>query len=189
MDIDEILLDTEDRMIKCAADFDAHLKSMRSGQATAETIEHVHVHIPAYGDTPMPLKNVAVIAKADARMLTVKPFDAKTIKELEKGLQAANLGLNIGNDGKIIRVTFPPLSEETRKKQVKSMKDRLEQHKVSIRTIRHDGLKALKGMEKGPGHSEDEVKKAETTVNDLTKEYEGKLDAAFERKSKEIMTV
>jgi len=81
------------------------------------------------------------------------------------------------------------MSEESRKKQVKMIKDRLEQHKVTIRTARHDGLKALKGMEKSAGHSEDAVKKAEIDVNDLTKQYEGKLDAAFERKSKEIMTV
>jgi ribosome recycling factor len=189
MDIDEILLDAEDRMIKCGADYDAHLKSVRSGQATSETIEHVHVVIPAYGDAPLPLKNVALIAKADARMLTVKPFDVKTIKDIDRGMQAANLGLSITNDGKIIRIAFPPMSEENRKKQVKVIKDRLEQHKVTIRNIRHDALKALKGMEKSAGHSEDDVKKAEHDVNELTRQYEGSLDAAFERKSKEIMTV
>jgi ribosome recycling factor len=189
MDIDEILLDAEDRMIKNVTDFDAHLKSVRTGQASTEAIEHVHVEIAAYGDQPMPLKNVAVIAKGDARMLTVKPFDSKTIKEIEKGLNAANLGLTIGNDGKIIRVSFPPMSEENRKKQVKVIKERLEQHKVTIRTVRHDALKALKGMEKSAGFSEDDVKKAEQNVNDLTKEYEGKLDAAYDKKSKDIMTV
>src|SRR3977135_1903312 len=107
MDIDDILLDTEDRMSKSAADFDAYLKTVRSGQASIEAIEHVHVEIAAYGGEPMPLKQVAVIAKADQRMLTVKPFDAKTIKEIEKGLSAANLGLSINNDGKLIRVSFP----------------------------------------------------------------------------------
>lgn len=189
MDIDDVLLECEDGMDKSTNDFDAYLKTLRSGQATVEAVEHVHVIIPAYGETPMPLKNVAVIAKADARMLTVKPFDVKTIKDIEKGFSVANLGLTIGNDGKIIRVTFPPLSEETRKRQVKQIKDRLEQHKVTIRNIRHEAQKQLKGMEKGAGFSEDDVKKAEHRVNDLTKEYEGKLDAAFEKKSKELMTV
>jgi ribosome recycling factor len=189
MDIDDILLDTEDRMIKSAADFDAHLKSVRTGQASPEAIEHVHVEIAEYGGGPMSLKQVAVIAKADARMLTVKPFDSKTIKEIDKALNAANLGLSINNDGKIIRVSFPPMSEENRKKQVKIIKDRLEQHKITIRGVRHEALKALKGMEKGAGFSEDDVKKAEQNVNELTKEYEGKIDAAFERRAKDIMTV
>src|SRR4051812_29395962 len=126
MDIDDVLLDTEDRMDKSIADYDAYLKTVRSGQASNEAIEHVHIEIAAYGGEPTPLKNVAVIAKADARMLTVKPFDAKTIKDIEKGIQAANLGLSINNDGKIIRVSFPPMSEENRKRQVKQIKERME---------------------------------------------------------------
>jgi len=189
MDIDDILLDTEDRMTKSIADFEAYLKTVRSGQASIEAIEHVHVEIAAYGGEPTPLKNVAIISKADARMLNVKPFDGKTIKDIEKGLSAANLGLSINNDGKLIRVSFPPMSEENRKRQVKQIKERLEQHKVTIRNIRHEGQKALKGMEKGAGFSEDDVKKAEHSVNDLTKQYENGLEAAFERKSKEVMTV
>ncbi len=189
MDIDDILLDTEDRMSKSTADFDAYLKTVRSGQASIEAIEHVHIEVAAYGGEPAPLKSLAVIAKADARMLTVKPFDPKTIKDIEKGFSAANLGLSINNDGKIIRVGFPPMSEENRKRQVKQIKERLEQHKVTIRNIRHEGQKALKAMEKGAGHSEDDVKKAEHGVNDLTKQYEGQLDSSFERKSQEVMTV
>ena len=189
MDIDDILLEAEDSMGKSSADFDAYMKTLRSGQATIEAVEHVHVVIPAYGDTPMPLKNVAVIAKADVRMLTVKPFDVKTIKDIEKGFSIANLGLTIANDGKIIRVSFPPMSEETRKRQVKQIKERLEQHKVTIRSLRHEALKSLKSIEKSAGVSEDQVKKAEHDINALTKEYEGKIDGAFERKSVELMTV
>lgn len=189
MDIDDVLLDTEDRMTKSLADFEAYLKTVRSGQASIEAIEHVHVEIAAYGGEPMPLKNLAVIAKSDARMLTVKPFDNKTIKDIEKGFSIANLGLTINNDGKVIRVGFPPMSEENRKRQVKQIKERLEQHKVTIRNIRHEGQKGLKAMEKGAGFSEDDVKKAEHNVNDLTKQYEGLLEAAFDRKSKEVMTV
>ncbi len=143
MDIDDVLLETEEAMTKSTADFDSYLKTVRSGQASPEAIEHVYVEIAAYGGEPTPLKNVAVIAKADARMLTVKPFDSKTIKDIERGIQAANLGLSINNDGKIIRVSFPPMSEENRKRQVKQIKERLEQHKVTIRNIRHDGQKAF----------------------------------------------
>jgi ribosome recycling factor len=188
MDIDEILLDSEDRMIKCVADYEAHLKGVRSGQASVEMVDHVHVDIPAYGGV-VPLKSVALTTKADARMLVIKPFDPKTIKEIEKGINAANLGLNPMNDGKIIRLNFPPMSEENRKKQIKIIKDRLEQHKVTIRNIRHEALKHLKELKGKAGVSEDMEKKAETDVNDLTKKYEGELDQNFEKKSKEIMTV
>src|ERR1041384_7738190 len=126
MDLDEILLDAEDRMIKCVADYDAHLKSVRTGQASVDMVDHVHVDIPTYGGV-VPLKSVAVTSKADARMLIIKPFDPKTIKDIEKGINAANLGINPQNDGKIIRLNFPPLSEETRKKQTKVIKERMEQ--------------------------------------------------------------
>ncbi len=188
MDIDEILLESEDRMIKCVADYDAHLKSVRSGQASPEMVEHILVDIPAYGGV-VNLKSVALTSKADARMLVIKPFDPKTIKEIEKAINAANLGLTPMNDGKIIRLNFPPMSEENRKKQVKIIKERLEQHKVTVRNIRHDALKGLKELKGKAGVGEDAEKKAETDVNDLTKKYESELDANFEKKSKEIMTV
>jgi ribosome recycling factor len=188
MDPDEILLDSEDRMIKCVADYEAQLKSVRSGQASIEMVEHVHVDIPAYGGV-VPLKQVAMISRGDMRMLLVKPFDAKTIKEIDKAFQAANLGLSIQSDGRVIRLIFPPLTEETRKRQIKSIKDGLEQHKVTVRNARHDALKQLKAMEKGAGFGEDDVKKAEKEADTLTRKYEGQLDGHFERKSKEIMTV
>jgi ribosome recycling factor len=187
MDLDYVLLDAEDRMDKCVADYAAHLKSVRTGQASTEMVEHVHVDIPAYGGL-VPLKQVALIAKADMRMLTIKPFDVKTIKDIEKGLLAANLGLTPMNDGKIIRLNFPPMSEENRKKAIKLIKDRMEQHKITLRNVRHDALKQVKDL-KGQGLSEDAQKKAETDINELTKVHEQQLDGHFEKKSKEVMTV
>lgn len=186
MDIDEILLDAEDRMIKCVADYDAHLKSVRTGQASTEMVEHVHVNIPEYGGE-VPMRQVALVAKQDLRMVVVKPFNPKTIKEIEKGIFAANLGLTPQNDGKVIRLNFPPLSEENRKKQIKTIKDRMEQHKVTLRNVRHDGVKLIKDL-KGKV-SEDDQKKAEEELNGLTRKYEGQLAGHFEKKSKEIMTV
>jgi len=188
MDIDEIQLDAEDRMIKSVADFDGYLKGVRSGQASTEMLEHVHVDIPEFGGV-VPLKTVALVTKADARMLVIKPFSPKTIKDIEKGINAANLGLAPNNDGKIIRLNFPPMSEENRKKSVKLIKDRLEQHKITIRNVRHEALKHLKDLKGKSGVSEDDEKRAETEINDLTKKYESELDSHFESKSKEIMTV
>lgn len=186
MDLDEILLDAEDRMIKCVADYDAHLKSVRTGQASTEMVEHVQVNIPAYGGQ-VPLRQVALVVKADVRLLTIKPFDPKTIKDIEKSIFAANLGLTPQSDGKVIRLNFPPLSEENRRKQTKTIKDRMEQHKVTLRNVRHDAVKGIKDL-KGKV-SEDDQKKAEEEINSLTRKYEGQLDAHFDKKSKEIMTV
>jgi ribosome recycling factor len=188
MDIDEILLEAEDGMIKCVADFDQHLKSVRSGQASPEMVEHLQVDIPAYGGV-VALNSVAVVTRGDARMLIIKPFDPKTIKEIEKAINQANMGLTPANDGKIIRLNFPPMSEENRKKQVKIIKERLEQHKITMRNVRHEALKALKEIKGKSGVGEDAEKKAEGDVNELTKKYEAQLDSHFDKKSKDIMTV
>ncbi|MFH0938099.1 MAG: ribosome recycling factor [Planctomycetota bacterium] len=186
MDTDDILLDSEDRMDKCVADFAARLKNVRTGQASVEMVEHVHVDIPDYGGA-LPLKQVALISKSDMRMLTIKPFDAKTIKEIEKGILAANLGLTPISDGRVIRLNFPAMTEENRKKAVKLIKEYLEQHKVSLRNVRHDAMKHLKAIQKNI--SEDAEKKAEADVNELIKTHETQLDEHFEKKSKEIMTI
>jgi ribosome recycling factor len=188
MDLDEILLDAEDRMIKSVADYEGYLKTVRTGQASPEMLEHVHVNIPAYGGV-LPLKQVALVAKQDARMLVVKPFDVKTIGDIEKGLFAANVGITPQNDGKLIRLNFPPLSEENRKKQAKSIKDRMEQHKVTLRNVRHDAVKQIKEQKGKPGVSEDAQKQAETDANELIKKFEGQLQSRYEKKEKEIMTV
>jgi ribosome recycling factor len=188
MDLDDVLLEAEDSMDKCVADYEAHLKGVRTGQASVEMVEHVHVDIPAYGGV-VPLRQVALITKSDMRMLTIKPFDPKTIKEIEKGILAANLGLTPMNDGKLIRLNFPPMSEENRKKTTKMIKDRMEQHKVTVRNLRHDAIKHIKDMKGKAGVSEDAQKKAEADINELTKAHEAKLEASFEKKSKEIMTV
>lgn len=188
MDMDEALLDCEDRMIKTVADYDHFLKGIRTGQASVEILDGIQVDIPAYGGI-VPLKSVAVVSKQDARMLIVKPFDPKTIKEIEKALQASDIGITPTNDGKIIRLAFPPLSEERRKQTVKLLKDRLEQHKVALRNIRKDTLKSLSENKGKPGVSEDALKKNEEEVQELIKKFEKQLDDAFEKKSKEVMTV
>jgi len=188
MDLDEAILDGEDRMIKTVADYEHFLKGVRTGQASAEVLDGIQVNIPAFGGI-VPLKSVAVVSKQDARLLVVKPFDPKTAKEIEKALQASDLGITPANDGKVIRLAFPPLSEERRKQTVKMLKDHLEQHKVALRNIRKDALKHVAENDGKPGVSEDAVKQSEEEIQSLTKKYEEQLDAAFDRKSKEVLTV
>ena len=188
MDIDEALLDGEERMIKTGADYEHYLKGVRTGQANVDVFNNIHVDIPAYGGV-VALKAVALITKQDARMVVIKPFDPKTSKEIEKALGASDLGITPANDGKVIRMAFPPMSEERRKQAVKALKERLEQHKVAIRNIRKDTLKHVEDNEGKPGVSEDAVKNGKEEVQTLTKKYEEQIESAFERKSKEVMTV
>lgn len=188
MDIDEALLEAEDKMIKTCADYDGFLKGVRTGQASVEVFDRVHVDIPAYGGI-VPLKSVAVISRQDASMIIIKPFDPKTLKEIEKAISAADLGITPTNDGKILRCAFPAMSEERRKQTVKAIKERLEQHKISLRNERKDALKHIEENKGKAGVSEDAITKGKDDVQALVKQYEGQLDTAFDKKSKEIMTV
>ena len=188
MDIDEILLDSEDRMIKCVADYESHLKGVRSGQASVEMVDHVHVDIPAYGGV-VPLKSVALTSKADARMLVIKPFDPKTIKEIEKGINAANLGLTPMNDGKIIRLPIPPLTEERRKDLVKKLHGVAENHRVAVRNIRRDGNEAVKKLLKDKKITEDDEKRALDEIQKMTDAHMQRIDQAAKSKEKEILEI
>ncbi len=188
MDIDEALLDCEDRMIKAVADFERYMKGVRTGEASTEIVEGINVDIPAYGGVTN-LKSVAVISKQDARMLVIKPFDPNTIKDIDKAIQKSDIGITPNNDGKIIRLAFPPMSEERRQQTVKALKERLEQHKVSIRNVRKDAIKQVDGAKGQSGVSEDNIEAAREEIQSLTKKYESQLDQGYEKKSKQIMTV
>jgi len=188
MDIDEALMDCEDRMIKTVVDYDGFVKSVRTGQATTEILDKVSVDIPAYGGV-VPLKSVAVVAKQDATLVVVKPFDIKTIKDIEKALSASDIGITPTNDGKVIRIAFPPMSEERRKQTVKILKDRLEQHKVALRNIRKESLKHIEDSEGKAGISEDMLEKGKEEIQSLTKQHEDQLDKHFDNKSVEVMKV
>jgi ribosome recycling factor len=188
MDMDEALLDCEDRMIKTVADYEHFLKGIRTGQAAVEILDGIQADIPAFGGM-VPLKSVAVVSKHEARLLVIKPFDPKTMREIERALQASDLGITPINDGKVIRLAFPPLSEERRQQTVKLLRDRLEQHKVALRNVRKDTLKHVNENKGKAGVSEDALKQADDEVQRLTKKYEGQLEAALEKKSKEVLTL
>jgi len=188
MDIDEALMDCEERMIKTVVDYDGFIKGVRTGQASTEILDKVSVDIPAYGGV-VPLKSVAVITKQDASLVVIKPFDPKTLKDIEKALSASDIGITPANDGKIIRLAFPPMSEERRKQTVKLLKDRLEQHKVALRNIRKDSLKHVEDSKGKAGVSEDMLEKGKEEIQNLVKQYEGQLDKHFEKKSAEVMKV
>jgi ribosome recycling factor len=161
------------------------LLHIRAGKANPSMLDGVKVE--SYG-TLMPLNQVSSISTPDPRTILVQPWDKNTIQPIEKAIMAANLGFNPQNDGTLIRITVPALTEERRKDLVRRAKDVTETAKVSLRTIRKAGNDAAKKLEKD-GYPEDEIKRLEADIQKLTDEYSDKADKLLEAKEKDIMTV
>jgi len=163
----------------------AELVKIRAGKAMPNFLDGIMV---AYYGTPTPIQQVASITTPDARTLAIKPWEKTLIPEVEKAIINSDLGLNPQNNGEMVMLTIPPLTEERRKNLVKQVKNECENGKISIRTVRKDTNDALKKLLK-EGASEDEVKRAEDTVQKFTDTYTSKIDTHFEKKEAEIMKV
>ncbi|HRI14638.1 MAG TPA: ribosome recycling factor [Verrucomicrobiota bacterium] len=183
--IDDILLETEEKMLKTEEHLVNQFAGVRTGKASPSLLESVLVE--AYGTT-MRLRELATISAPEARMLVVQPFDAANVKAIEKGIQNANLGLNPATQGKFIRVVLPDLSAERRTEFVKICKKLTEEGRIAVRNERRQAMERLKKA-KNDGVSEDEVKTAEAEVQKLTDQYVAKLDQHLAHKEKEILTV
>lgn len=183
MDPDEILLEVEEQMEKAVGYLTAELKGLRTGRASPGLVEHVKVE--AYGST-CDLKQLAQISVQEGNQILIKPFDPGTLKDIDKAIRAANIGLTPNTDAKIIRLQVPPLSGEVRNKMCDQARKMCEQAKVTIRNARRDGNKKLDEARKAGELSEDDAEKAKDGVQDLTKQYEGKADAATAARIKEI---
>jgi len=161
------------------------LKGIRTGRASTGLIDHVRVE---YYGTPTPVNQLATVSTPDATSILVKPFDPSSVKDIVKALTVSDLNLPVNPDGKVIRLTIPPLSEERRKQIVVQVKNCGEQAKVSIRNVRRDANKQLEEEQKSKLISEDDRDKGKRDIDDLTKKYTGKIDDAIKAKSVEIMT-
>jgi ribosome recycling factor len=159
---------------------------VRTGRATTSLLDEVKVD--SYGSLA-PLNQVATLAVPEARTITIQPWDAKQIQAIEKAIMNSNIGLTPANDGKIIRLSLPPLTEERRKDLVKQLKRDAEDAKVAVRNIRRDAIDGLKKLEKDKQISEDELKRAEKDVQDFTNAHVAKIDEVFAHKEKEVMEV
>ena len=186
MSADNAIATTEQGMEKALSHLQKEFRLTRTGRATPALVENVKVN--AYG-AEMPLKQCATISVPEARQLMLKPFDLGLLKEIEKALLASDLGVTPQNDGKLIRLAFPPLTEERRKKLAQDVKTKGEDAKIIIRNARRDGLKSLDDLEKKKAISEDDHKKLKDDVQNLVKNYEKKVDAEVEKKTKEIMEI
>lgn len=186
MSTKEVLRETEVRMRGAISAMEADLATIRTGRATPALVERVSVD---YYGTPTPLNQLATINAPEPQLLTIRPFDPSSIKTIEKGILAANLGFTPSNDGKLIRIVVPSLTEERRQEMVKLVSQRLEEAKVAVRNIRRDGLEFLREMENEKEISEDEFHRAKDNLQDLTDKYTEQIEEIGERKEKEIMEV
>ncbi len=176
----------EDKMEKTLSNLQEEYVSIRAGRANPRILDKIQVD---YYGTPSPLQSVANVSVPEARMIQIQPWEASLIKDIEKAIIASDLGLTPANDGKVIRLVFPELTEERRKELVKDVKKKGENAKVAIRNIRRDANDAIKKQNKANEISEDEQKQLEDKIQKLTDKFVAQIDKAVEAKSSEVMTV
>ena len=176
----------EEKMGKSLANLEEEFAGIRAGRANPHVLDKLRVD---YYGTPSPIQSVANVSVPEPRMIQIQPWEASMVKEIEKAIMCSDLGINATNDGKVIRLVFPELTEERRKELAKDIKKKGENAKVAVRNIRRDAIDHLKKVGKEEDLSEDEVKDLEDTVQKLTDEYVAKVDKAVDAKSKEILTV
>jgi ribosome recycling factor len=184
--IKETIAESDQRMKSTIQALEEDLSTIRTGRASPALVEHMPVD---YYGAPTPLMQLASISVPEARVLMIKPFDPSTVKTIEKAILASELGLTPNNDGKVIRLNLPMLTEQRRKDLAKQVHTRLEEARVSARNIRRDVMKDLKEFEKEKLISEDELKHAETEMQKLTDKTIEMIDLVGVKKEKEIMEV
>jgi ribosome recycling factor len=182
----EVLKEASSKMEKALSHLKDEFKSVRTGRASISIFDNVKVD---YYGSPTPLSGVATLSAPEPRLIVIQPWEASMIQPIEKAIMNSNMGFNPQNDGKVIRIPIPTLTEERRKEFVKMVKKMGEEAKVAIRNIRRDANDSLKSLEKDKDISEDDCKKGTEKVQDITKDYEKKIDAAIEQKEKEIMEI
>lgn len=184
MTADEILMDAEERMEKGVNHFRDELRGLRTGRATPALVDGLKVE---YYGSPTPLKQMAQISTPDPQQIVIRPFDPSALKEIEKAIRSSDIGLSPNNDGKMIRLTVPPMSGEQRQKLVQRVKKSAEEARVACRNVRRDANKAFDTAEKDKEMTEDERDQGKEQVQELLKTYEGKIDDYADKKTKEIM--
>ena len=176
----------EDKMEKTLSNLQEEYVSIRAGRANPHILDKIQVD---YYGTPSSLQSVANISVPEARMIQIQPWEASLIKDIEKAILASDIGLTPANDGKVIRLVFPELTEERRKELVKDVKKKGENAKVAVRNVRRDANDTIKKENKANEISEDEQKQFEDKIQKLTDKFVAKIDDAIEAKSTEVMTV
>lgn len=176
----------EEKMKKSVKNLESELNTIRAGRANPHVLDKITVD---YYGTPTPLNQVGNISIPEARLIQIQPWDISVMKEIEKAINASDLGINPTNDGKVIRLVFPELTEERRKALTKDVKKKGEETKVAIRNIRRDGIDAFKKLEKANEITEDELKSLEDEIQKITDKNVADIDKLIEAKNKDIMAI
>ena len=184
MPIDDILLDTEEKMDKAVEHFHRELRGIRTGRASAGLVEHIRVE---YYGSPTELRQLASIAVPEPDMIIVKPFDPASTKDIERAIQASELGITPMSDGKIIRLPVPSLSVDRRRQLAAQLKKLAEAARVAVRNLRRDANKLAETEEADSTMTEDEAQQCKEETQKLTDQYGGKIDQYLEEKQKEVM--
>jgi ribosome recycling factor len=184
--VKEIEASVRTRMEKAVADLQHDMTIIRTGRASVSILDHVRVD---YYGTPTPLNQLGNLHVPEPSLITVQPWDMSQIGPIEKAIRAANLGLNPANDGKLIRIPIPPLTEDRRKELVKQLHGVAENHRVAIRNIRRDGNESVKKLLKDKTIAEDDERRALEEIQKMTTSYMDKLDQAAKNKEKEIIEI
>jgi len=184
--IKEVEAGLKSRMEKALSDLQHDMAAIRTGRASLGILDHIRVD---YYGTPTPLNQVANLHVPEPSMITIQPWDVSQIGPIERAIRTSDLGLNPANDGKIIRLPIPPLTEERRKELVKKLHNAAEHHRVAVRNIRRDGNEASKKLLKDKKITEDEDKRAHDEIQKMTEAYIQKIDQASKTKEKEILEI
>jgi ribosome recycling factor len=182
----EVLSDAEDRMKKSISVLSGNYGAIRAGRANPAVLNKIRVD---YYGAPTPISQLAAVSVSEARVLTIQPWDFSLCKSIERAIETSDLGINPQCDGKVIRLTFPQLSEERRRDLVKEISKMAEECKVAIRSIRRDAMEKLKAKKKNSELTEDDLKTAEKQTQTLTDHYCKETDQVFENKKKEILEI
>lgn len=180
------LTEFKNRMIKTTEVLSAQFASVRAGRANAAVLDQIEVD---YYGQPTPIRQIASISATDARTLTIQPWDGSTLKLIEKAILVSELGINPQNDGRVIRLVFPQLTEERRKELAKQVRKYGEDGKVAVRNVRRDAMDKFKKMQKKNEMTEDDLKDAEKDLQKLTDDYIKEIDKLTEKKEKELFEI
>lgn len=182
----ELLDMVEERMKKSVVALADEYAGIRAGRANPAVLDKIKVD---YYGTPTAINQLAAVAVSEARVLTIQPWDGSVCRAIEKAIQTSDIGINPQSDGKIIRISFPPLTEERRRDLVKEISKMAEERKITIRSVRRDAIDKLKEQKKKSELTEDDLKHAEKKTQDLTDKYCKEIDSLFDKKQKEIMEI
>ena len=184
--IEDVLLETTEKMGKAVAHTQSEFSSVRTGRATPALVEKLKVD---YYGTEVPLQQLAGFNVPEARLLVIQPYDKNSVKAIEKAIQNSDLGINPNNDGHLIRLVFPQLTEERRKELVKVVKHKAEEGRVAVRNLRRSARHELESLERGGEISSDELERAEKELEKLTHEYVLEIDRMVQHKEQELLEV